>query len=199
MSVREEKAAQFIKNILGKRPEVTLDPTLLLTSNDWNEIIPEGIPEQSSYIAFYTVLSSYEVIEYVKRLSILLNKPVYALHSPTRFEITQNFKYFDNLSPTEFIGFIKNAYCVVTTSFHATVFSIIYHKQFQSLVLKEGNRLKTLLEMMKLNSRLIVPDNWDEINNMMKPINYTESDVILNSARQKSLTVLKTIVDYEGE
>lgn len=197
ITVREDAAASFIEQSVGVRPEIVLDPTLILDSTEWNSLIKGYKPIQGEYIAFYSVLSSKEVIDYVETLSKRFNLPVVALHSPTHFEISTRFHYIDDSGPLEFMAVIKNATYVVTTSFHGTVFAIHFHKQFQSLVLEEGNRLKTLANITGLQNRLISPNNLSMIEGMKDTIDYDRVDLKLGVERQRSINILNSMLENE--
>lgn len=155
LSVREPVAAEFIEDLLGVRPEVIYDPTLVLSKNEWNNICDEQNIPNEKYILFYTVLSSSWVVEYVKEISRITGLKVIAAHPQNSFESRSGFKRMSNIGPAQFIGLIKNAELVLTSSFHGTVFSMIYGKAFYSFVLGEGNRINNLLSSSNLTYRAI--------------------------------------------
>lgn len=146
LSVREEKAKEYIKNLTNKDVKVIFDPTLTLSREDWGKI-EEDIKVPEKYIFFYSVLPSQWVIEYVKKLSKETNLPVITSNPRSISEINTNFKRMDTASPSQFLSLIKNASMIVTSSFHGTIFSMIYEKPFASLIVGEGNRLSTLLTL----------------------------------------------------
>lgn len=155
LSVREIKSADYIERLLGKRPEIVLDPTLLLSPLKWKEEMVETKFAQGDFIAFYTVLSAPWVIKYVETLSIKTGLKVIAMHPRTRYEMRTPFNYLGAIGPGEFLTIINKAKYVVTTSFHATVFSILFRKKFVSLCIGEGNRQKTLLNIFNIQTQLV--------------------------------------------
>ena len=102
---------------------------------------------------------------------------------------TDTFGIID-ISPEEWLGFIKNADVVFTDSFHGSVFSVIYKKQFYAYISpssNRGSRITDLLYLFQLNDRLIT--NLDNVPNNM--IDYINVDRILCEEREKSVSFIK--------
>lgn len=158
ISVRERNSADFIESLIGERPKVTFDPTLAVAREEWDKIA-KPVDIKGEYIFFYTVLSEPWVIDYVKAISQKYGLPIVALHSQNLFELGCNFIRKDDCGPGEFLTLLKNAEYVVTTSFHGTAFSMIYEKRFLSLVLGEGNRIKSLFEQFGSDENLVTEDD----------------------------------------
>lgn len=169
--VRDNKTASCIEKLIGKRPPVVLDPTLLLSAEQWSKLASSEKPKDD-YIAFYTVLSAPWVVDYVEHLSQKLGMKVIALHARTRFEMKAGYHFSGDCGPREFLSVIKHAKYVVTTSFHATAFSIIFQKQFVSLILGEGNRLLSLLDSLALSHRAIRETGKDNMEILTDAIAY---------------------------
>ena len=83
----------------------------------------------------------------------------------------------------EFLGYIKNAEAIITDSFHAVAFSIIFHKDFCVLPRyingrkdKSNNRIVELLERVRIGNRIAESQNdvWDILN---QPIVYDDNSV----------------------
>ena len=194
ISVREKAAADFIEKLGIKRPEITVDPTMLLTADEWDGIAMKSPKIKGKYILFYSVLSEQWVVDEVKKLSKQLNLPVLAPHLQNRYELFSGFKRVDYSSPEEFIALIKNAEFVCTTSFHASVFSIIYNKPLLSFILGEGNRLGTLLDMAKLKGRAVYKgDNIEEKIHNSTDFKCTNS--IMADIRKKSTDILTDFIE----
>lgn len=159
LSVREKSGADFIESLIGKRPQETFDPTLSLTRNDWDLVASQEKNKNGKYILFYTVVSAPWVVEYVKKISEKTGLKVLAAHPQNQFEIGCKFKRVCYGGPAEFINYIKNAEYVITTSFHATVFSLMYKKPFVSLVLSNKSRIHGILNNAELEHRLIMRED----------------------------------------
>lgn len=200
LAVRDIRAANYIEKLIGTRPQITLDPTLMLSTEEWDSVACRETIIKGDYIAFYTVLSEPWVIEYVKKLSKIMGIKIVALHARTRYEVNANYEFVNNLGPREFLSVIREAKCVVTTSFHATAFSIIYKKKFASLIVGEGNRLTSLLSMLNLE-RQSVRNVSDE--SLSKPwvedIDYKTPLMLLQKERIGSFNYLVNALELKDD
>lgn len=191
LAVREAKSADFIEKLVGKSPMVVLDPTLLLSREEWEKECVLSRYEAEEYIVFYTVLSEPWVIKYVENISAKTGLRVIAIHSRTRYELNAKFQYIEDAGPGEFLSIIKNAKYVITTSFHATSFSIIFQKQFVSLVIGEGNRLRSLLSSAGLTTQAIGENNQYYVPLLEGTIDYSNVVKLMQKEKSDSLDYLK--------
>jgi hypothetical protein len=93
-----------------------------------------------------------------------------------------------NASPAEFIDLIRNATFVVTNSFHATAFSIIFRKNFINILSAEPERAKTLLSRIGLNDRIV--SDLDQVKTINMEVNYTGVEEKLKIWRDESVDFL---------
>lgn len=196
ISVREKNGVELVKMLTGRNDIVqVLDPTLLMTEKQWKRFLPlqtKKFPQK--YIVFYSVLSEQWVVEYVKRISLVTGLPVIAPHLQNSYEIGAKFERYIECGPAEFLELINNAELVLTTSFHATVFSYQFKKRFYSFILGEGNRIGSFLENVGLSNRAIL-DKTDVIN-IDDSINFEESNKLLHIEREKSMNYLVETLKY---
>lgn len=172
LSVREEAGRKIVKDLTNRDAEVLLDPTMLVPIEKWNAMCQqpkEKLPEH--YIACYFL--GFVDMAYKRKIGALakeLNMPVVML-----FDITVPQYY--TFHPAEVLYTIKHADYVLTDSFHGSVFSILFHKNFYVFERNEGgfsmsSRLETLLKRFGLVDRLfqnekskdITCKEWDSIN-----------------------------------
>lgn len=150
ISVREEKGCELVEQIIGKKPTLVLDPTLLLSKNDWSEIIEET-ENYGKYIFCYFLGSDGAYRE--KATAFAKEKGYIIVTLPHLNGIVKADKEFGdkrlfNVSPGQLLSLIKNSEYVMTDSYHISVFSIIYEKQFVALDrYGMGSRIKTLTEL----------------------------------------------------
>ena len=80
------------------------------------------------------------------------------------------------VGPEEFVSLIAHASLILTNSFHATVFSVLFHKPFRVFATdKSGARMRDLLGNIGLSSRCndticaddIVPCDWDDVDSRL--------------------------------
>lgn len=95
----------------------------------------------------------------------------------------------------EWLGYIRDAKYVITNSFHATVFSILFHKQFVVLNNKSGgsDRISTLLNYLGLQYLFVSTTNKDIYKALGAQIDYQHVDRLLANLRDGSLSFLKNI------
>ncbi|WP_303029680.1 polysaccharide pyruvyl transferase family protein [uncultured Duncaniella sp.] len=136
----------FIQNVL--------DPSLLADNSVWEKWI-EPI-EKGDYILTYQARESNDVFRIAESLAEQLKCS--GIIPVDFYGNVEALGYKSRItSPSEFISLVKNARCVVTTSFHGTAFSIILGTPFYTIRLNDGadNRSAGLLESLGLLSRMI--------------------------------------------
>lgn len=162
ITVREISLKKILTPILNKNVEVTIDPTFLLNSNEWDKIA--NIPQHKKpYILIYQVIENKETYKIAQIVAEKLNAEIIEMASNIK-KTSTNYHMIYTASPEEFLGWIKNAKFVVTTSFHGTAFSIIYKKAFISIKQNKASdlRIDSLLSCYNLKQRFISASNeWN--------------------------------------
>ena len=189
ISVREKSAEkEFSKIIKTKEIKTVLDPTLLLTKKEWENVIINNKMIESRYILAYEV---EENEEFVKIANFLSEKTGYKIiHFSQRNKNRLKNVLFSAYiyGPFDFIHLIRNSELVITTSFHATVFSIIFNKKFWTVPhVVTGSRVTDLLKTLNIESRAIKTLKEFKTRNYNEPINYTKVNKALEIEREKSI------------
>ncbi len=198
VAVREEKGAELLTDLMGRKIDTVLDPTLLLSREQWLDLsrVPDNIPEK--YILCYRFSDNQETLSAVKELSIKTGLPVVSLPlSP--IAMNDPFINIYKAGPREFIGLINNASLVCTDSFHATVFSFLMNTPFLTFMREQyGNgtgsmnsRVLNLLKSINLTERIFT--KTQDIN--MDTLFYND----YSSGKQNIMSVKKRSVDYLKE
>lgn len=181
ISVREERAAEIVKELTGRIADVTLDPTLLLDKTDWEYIAKK--PElciEDKYICTYFL---GEVPEAVQVFAKEKGLPVYALNSIDSPELY-------TLDPAEFLYMIQNASYVLTDSFHAVAFSIKFNKEFYVFDRKQDgvssmfSRIETITKRFGVENRI---QNRDRIVEQDSISNWKEIEEALVAEKKRSM------------
>lgn len=194
ISIRESVAEEYFEKILGRKVDVTLDPTLLLDKKVWNEEI-EPKEKKERYILAYMLSEDNEFYRILNYLSEITGLKVIHLNKKNKGikNILRN-AYSDG--PIEFLGLIKNAEYVVATSFHATVFSLIFNKKFWVVPPKKiGSRITSILEKLQISDRAISSLEEFEKLDYDKEIDYVKVNKILEMERKKSIEWLENAID----
>lgn len=134
ISVREENAVSMLQGMTDKKIEWVLDPTLLLSAEEWNEVAAEN-PVKEPYVFAYILGDRKDnqkcATDFAKKKGLkLVTFPFTASGSPRQ-------KFFGDIhsygGPDVWLSLIRDAEYVITDSFHAVVFSIVYQKRFAVL------------------------------------------------------------------
>ena len=190
ISVREQSALSILDE-LSVSGRFVLDPTFLVPLSDWEAIEqkPEGtLPEH--YIVCYFLNLNEAAERAVAKLKKDTGLPVINICSELFNPKIGDEERWD-IGPREFIWLIHHADAVMTSSFHGTVFSILFEKKFLTVNVHKGDgRLTSLLETLNLSSHLLNdPENLCGINEPAVPGSeqrrlYEESmDYIMNAIR----------------
>lgn len=205
VSVREESLKELLVSLGVKNVQISLDPTLLLTAEGWNELLPPcfsskesrnlgGLRDSNSktptsgkgYVVMYDLLQgSFDmgaVKAFAQRRGLeLVRLEGFACRIPTSHHRTTD-------GPEEFVNLIRNADFVFTSSYHGLVFSLLYGKQFVAAFKENAGRAGALLSLTGLENRMIkagaaqIPD--------MPDIDYSSVAGRLAPVREESLAYL---------
>lgn len=151
ISVREKFAASQLKRIGIENATVVCDPTLTLSTVEWKRLMKDY--KKSGYILTYFVSGSFS--EFSKEVEDIrkernLNSSIFNVQS-SNFHWKSVDKTLVGITPEEFLGVINNADLVITDSFHGTVFSLLFHKQFVVINNKTNPvRINELLDNVSL-------------------------------------------------
>lgn len=200
LSVRELDGAKVIKDISSLDSEVVLDPTLLLDSNYWNALTKE-VSVKEEYIVTYLFGEMDYEYEFIKFIQKQTGLKVVAIPRNRR-DLTTNNELMYNVGPYEFISLIKNAKLVITDSFHATVFSLIFNVPFYSLLRNEKghkfsmcSRLYSILSIVGLESRIVTPDsNFNDYTNYFD-VDFIKANRNLEKERRRCIDYLKNSLE----
>ena len=198
ISVRETSAKFIVEKLTGRKVPVVLDPTMLLTYDNWDELLYNykiKNKEKNKYILLYTVLNGDKITDYARRISKKMGLKLYCITSSLHPQY--GMKCIRNAGPLEWLSMVKNAEMIITNSYHGLAFSLIYNKQFYIELLpppsQSNARILDLLEDLKLTDRIINDKN--NIND--NAFSYDNINNIIEKKRQDSLSFLKVIInDY---
>lgn len=199
ISVREETAKKILDKILPEKKVTTvLDPTLLLDSNNWNKYLNNFDSPKEKYILAYVVEPDSEYIKVVNELSEKTGLKV--IHFEKRNKYKNEFKSAFIEGPLGFVNLIKNAEYVVTTSFHATVFSIIFNKKFWVVPHRvTGSRVIDLLNKLKISNRAVYSLDEFKESKFDDEIDFKAVSKALDIEREKSIDWLLKAIEDEKE
>lgn len=186
ISVRETDIYEFLRENI-KIPIVNIfDPVFLLDKEDWNKIAQSPIKQK--YLFYYDV--EQNPVSFTIARKIAKEENLLLIHFDTKYFYEKGFMV--NAGPEEFIGLIRNAEYVVTSSFHATAFSIIFRKKFISaLHSTTGARVRSLLTNLGLEDRIVGSvEDFKGFSDDFKNV-----DDCLKAQKKKQENYLKEVLD----
>lgn len=153
LSVRERPDAVLAGQLLRRKVYDVLDPVLLLERPAWEELA--ALPPDKDYILLYATQPSVELARYARSLSAQLGKRVIQVSS-SAVAAGPGLELRAEGGPAQFVGYVQNAFCVLTNSFHGTAFSVLLEKPFLAFrPASRGLRLEDLLDKLGLLSHLV--------------------------------------------
>ena len=155
VSVREKRAVELLAPLVPKEIEWVVDPTLLLSREDWDMVAIERlIPEKYVFCYFLGdgIAERELAAAYARVHGLLVVTIPFLLGTPRKCDIDFGDKQLYEIAPSDFLSLIKHAECIFTDSFHATLFSGIYHRQYIAFGRSLGghsmsSRLQSLLSL----------------------------------------------------
>ena len=197
ISVREEAGKKIVKELIETpKPEVLIDPTMLLTAQEWDKVSKK--PKQLKNIKEDKYILNY----FLGELSESRKKEIEKIAKENNCHIINILDKEDPFyacGPSEFLYLEKNAFLICTDSFHSCVFAILYNTPFvifdrEDKAVNMNTRINTLLSKFKLEDRRF---NGKKITKENLKHDYTEAYKILEKERKKSEDFLKKALDIE--
>jgi hypothetical protein len=197
LSVRETHGADIITQLSGRKANVVLDPTLLLSGDDWKALAKKP-SHNKPYIFCYSVGDVPGLMDLCYHVQKLTGYPIYKIRKAreaAKDVFNWRIKAIRNAGPKEFLGYLINAAIVVTNSFHGTVLSINLQKPFFSVASLQTNthsrnsRLYSILQLLSVTDRLYTMDHTrPSIKDLQ--LSYDAINKTLEKERKKSFSFL---------
>lgn len=193
VSVREDSGKKLVKNIADRDVPVVCDPTLMFTAKDWDVIAPKERFYNERYIFCYFLGNNPEQREFVKKIAAKTGCKIVDMQHCEMF-IKSDVGFADyspyNVGPKEFIQLIRDAEYVFTDSFHCSVFSMLYSRNFfvfrrfnNEGAASTNSRIYSLMSLVHQEQRLLrATENIDEC--LAMDIDYTQVHANIEQLRQ---------------
>lgn len=204
IGVREVRGKEIVDSLSKNKAQVVADPTMLLTQAEWSEEIKEcSINEKEPYIFAYFLGSNPEARAAVNELKKKTGcKIVTIRHMDEYVPNDENFgdeaPYY--VDPNNFVKYISKATYVCTDSFHCSVFSIIFHRQFMTFYRfavgtkgSRNSRIDSLFQILGIERKRIY--EGEICNSIERPIDYKSVDYKLSMLREESINFLKEALE----
>lgn len=198
ISVRETGSADNVEQLTGTRPLVHLDPTFLLTKTQWQAIESDANYRDGRYILLYCLEPTPLQLQISKAISEKLELPIVVLRYNNKHDWFNPFVHRYDAGPRDFLAYIDHAAMVLTSSFHGTAFSLIYHKPFYVFNGLNDNRIAPILQATNLTNRSL--NQLADLERVAPtPIDPNSVDTFINTERQRSAQYLTQALFTEND
>jgi hypothetical protein len=195
LSCRERTNCEILSTALGREVAYVLDPTFLLTANDWNQIAKptEGM-QTKQYILCYILGEKKRISDFAEKLGKEKGLPVYYIVTRPLYLMKKNHLF---ATPESFLCLIRDAAYVVTDSFHGSILCINYNTQFYSFTKREevndvdNDRILEILNTFELSNRY-----KDDNDTLEEDIDYKAVNSIVEHYREKSKVYLSKTISF---
>lgn len=197
LSARDLNTGKIIKNLTGRTPVYHLDPVLIYDYINCCNQIPDIKPTEKYLILYaYSGRISEKEADWIEAYAKKKKLKVYAIGG-----IQEYADRFIDCSPFEVLAYFKKAEEVITDTFHGSIFSVITHRRFTTLVRKSmgsnyGNeeKLTDLLERLQLTGHMAVDiEDIEKINS--QDVDYGVVDSILKQQREYTEKYLRDNIE----
>jgi SepF-like predicted cell division protein (DUF552 family) len=197
LSVRESSGARIIKELIDRDSPVVVDPTLLLSEDDWSQLIGNELNDYSLYKERKYVVC-YFLGEHKKDIKKI--NDYYMQKNIVVLNISQHYnKKYSNVIDIypgieEFLYLIKNSLAVFTDSYHGTMFSVVYNRDFYSFKRNDttvnlNTRIESFLTIINHQERFI--NHLTEKHLLNIGLNYEHINRLICEWKTKSLSFLR--------
>lgn len=190
VSVREKTSLAIAQKCSDKIIRIVADPVLLLNADEWGYVM-EPLPTNNKFIFVYTTHLNKTFKSFITKLKKQTGLQVVLSTCGPKQALKQ--RMLSVQSPGQWLALLKQAEYVVTNSFHATVFSSMFHKKFYTVVSGDKTkginmRMNDFLNTIGLDNRIYssVPAVLD-----ISEINYTMADERIALLRKQSFAYLQ--------
>lgn len=152
ISVREDQLKNYTTKFTKKEVQKVLDPTLLINEEEYKDLI---VPvKKKNYLLIYALGPDERLTKLANKIAKQKNLKIIELNDLHKKNYM--FEQVSDAGPEEFVSLIKNANYIVTNSYHGTIFSMIFNKEFYVITRNNRNsRMETLLKTAEISERLL--------------------------------------------
>ena len=189
ISIREESGQKTIAELLGRQVPVVLDPTLLMTGDQWKESF--GLEFGEEYVLAYEVICGDHLIDIAQRYAEEKGMKLICITNSNQFR--PGVKCVRDAGPREWLQLFAGSACVFTNSFHGLAFSLNFRKQFYLELLpppaSTNARMEELLNKLELSDRILKNGQWSR-----KIIDYSFAAEKIAAMREDSLSYVSEML-----
>lgn len=198
VTVREDSGVKLCKEHLGVEATHVLDPTMLLTKEDYIHLIEAEREPKAAGTLFNYILDPDETkTAFINRVADGMDLrpfqvlPKYQAETRTKEDVKKRIEDCVFPGVTTWLRAFMDAEMTIVDSFHGMVFSILFNKPFWVIGNAERgmSRFTSLLKLFKLEDRLLDVGELDKVN-FKRPIDWSQVNALLEQKRTESKILL---------
>lgn len=195
ISMREKSGVELLAS-MGIRSEWVLDPTLMLGKEEWLELAPPLPARSKGRLLLYVLNWNDRVARLARTVAKRYGwKPLRVTKNKPRPFIDGGMEIVVPGQVEELLGCFRDAACILTDSFHATAFSVNFHKPFIAVPPPRfPGRLASILQLTRLEDRMLSEGASPHPEN---PVDWNAVDGVLEEERAKTWRFLRNALDLE--
>lgn len=185
IGLRENDKLLLVSSLVKCPVHKVIDPTLLLTSEDYGSITKEPSIERL-YLLLYSRRDNPKMQEFAEKIAKSNGWEIVEISLNARNANRHMMRY--DAGVEEFLGLVKNAEMVVTNSFHGMIFAVQFRRPFYIFSRNLcDTKISEILELFSLEDRLIA----DTIPQHIANIDYERVHDRISKVREESLSILQ--------
>lgn len=168
ISIREQIGCDIITNLTGKPTTHVIDPTLLLSQKEWEEMRSDYKIE-GDYILCYFLKTEDIPNEFIRELKNKTNCRVVNIQMFYNINSVNADEHLYDVGPQDFLSLVAKARYVCTNSFHGTIFSYIFQRNFyvfnrfrKTEANNQNSRIDDLLQLLNMRERRMSSNRSDD-------------------------------------
>lgn len=193
ISVRDQNSSDIVEKILGKEPQIHLDPVMIGELPIKNE----KAGKNEKYILIYSYDFRFSDRELIDEIKVIAKKLECKIISVGFYQDWCDENIVPD--PYQLLSYFNNAEYIITDTFHGTIFSVRCHKKFVT-VIRDSNRkkLEDLLNRINLKERII--KNRNDLERIIdEEIDYVSFEKLREKEQVRSFEYLRTCMIGEKE
>lgn len=195
ISVREDSGAEIVQALIGKTPPVLMDPTLVLTAEQWTEQLQiDNVESQEDYILSYFLNKpNAKALDFMNEAASTTGLKIITLPFPISY--INALTECRDAGPRDFVSLVKGAKMVCTDSFHGTAFSLNYNIPFYTYERNYGNAENQCTRILSLLNKTNLQDRYENVRfHDWYDIDFSGANAVLHKERQKALNYLRNAI-----
>ena len=194
VSVREKSSLPFLKSMGCEYAEVVCDPVLLFSAQEWNGLFPPCSLVKGQYVLVYDFDDNRQIAAIAKAIAKAERLKIINISIDTLSGLGTKFR---NIGPKEFLSLLWGASFVVSSSYHATLFSLLFHKRFCVVRRDLGInlRLEDLVDDYGLGDRIVSEYH----SSLLDEIDYQQVDTKMQALTASSKDYLARALCFDSE